>query len=348
MKNIFIYPDKTVRQAMKLLNKSKDQCLIVLNREDELLGTITDGDVRRGILSGSKLSDSIKEIYNSNPSTLIKGEYNLRKAKSLLSDMNISLIPVVDSNSKLVDFVNWDNVEKTKRVRHKLDNVDVIIMAGGKGTRLDPFTKVLPKPLIPIEDQTIIERIINSFKNYGCDNFYLTVNYKKEILKAYLKDLEIDAKISFVEEPKPLGTAGSLNLFQGMPSAPFFVINCDIIIKANLYDMYQFHLDGKYDMTVVASTVEHEIPYGVCIINDDGNLSSIKEKPSYDFLINTGLYILNPNALSFIPDKKFYHITHLMEDLIKKSMKVGVFPINEEHWIDIGQWSEYKKATTIL
>ena len=206
----------------------------------------------------------------------------------------------------------------------------------------------MPNPLVPINDKPIIEHIIERFTNFGCTNFHITVNYKARILKAYFDELDPDYLVSFINENKPLGTAGSLQYLEGKFDKPFFVTNCDIIIKANYMNLYKFHQEGGYDVSLVASAKEYIIPYGTCELNGEGHLSQINEKPHYDFLINTGLYLLNPNILELIPKNKFYHITHLIEDAKKQGKKVGVFPIDDEAWIDVGQWAEYKKVMELL
>jgi len=209
---------------------------------------------------------------------------------------------------------------------------------------MEPFTKVLPKPLVPIHEKPIIEYIIECFTEIGCSDFHLTVNYKGKILKAYFEELQPKYDVSFVDEKEPLGTAGSLRFLDGKFNKPFFVTNCDIIIKADYTSLYEFHQKGSYDITLVASAKEYIIPYGTCELNGEGQLSHINEKPKYDFLINTGLYVLSPDILELIPKNKFYHITHLIEDAKNQGKKVGVFPIDDAAWIDVGQWAEYKKA----
>jgi len=217
-------------------------------------------------------------------------------------------------------------------------------MAGGKGARMEPFTKILPKPLVPIHEKPIIEHIIQRFADFGCDEFHLTVNYKGRILKAYFEELQPEYNVTFVDENEPLGTAGSLQYLKGKFDKPFFITNCDIIIKADYVKLYEFHKKNNCDITLVASAKEYIIPYGTCELNSDGNLAHINEKPKYDFLINSGLYVLNPATLNLIPKDKFYHITHLIEDAKNQGNKIGVFPIDDDDWIDIGQWTEYKKA----
>ena len=260
----------------------------------------------------------------------------------------MDLIPIVNENGIVLDYVNWSILGKKTKASESFTDIPVVIMAGGKGERMKPFTKILPKPMIPINDKTILEYIIERFRNISCNDFHITLNYKAKILKAYFEELNLDYNISFVEEVKPLGTAGSLFLLKNKMKKPFFVSNCDIIVKCDYEELYQFHIEGKYDITLVASNKEYIIPYGTCELDKNGSLSIINEKPKYDFLINTGLYVVNPRLLKLIPKNKFYHITHLIENAKASGFKIGVFPINEESWIDIGQWSEYKKAINLF
>ena len=348
MKNITIQPNITIRQAMKALEKTAEKCLLVVDENKKLLGTLTDGDLRRGILIGMKFSESILECYHKNPRTLMNGNFSQEDVTQLLRRKKLDLIPIVDEEHIVVNYITWSNINGGKKAEKKLDNVSVVIMAGGKGTRMAPFTKVLPKPLIPIHDKSIIEHIVERFTDIGCSDFHLTVNYKGKILKAYFEELQPKYDVSFVDEKKPLGTAGSLQYLKGHFDKPFFVTNCDIIIKADYTSLYEFHQKGEYYITLVASAKEYIIPYGTCELNSAGHLSHINEKPKYDFLINTGLYVLNPNVLNLLPKDKFYHITHLIEDAKNQGKKVGVFPIDDDAWIDIGQWAEYKKAMKLL
>ena len=221
-------------------------------------------------------------------------------------------------------------------------------MAGGKGTRLEPFTKVLPKPLIPIHEKPVIEHILEHFTNVGVKQFILTVNYKARIMKAYFEELKPDYSIDFVEEQKPLGTAGSLKFLENKFNSPIFVTNCDIIIQADYPDIFAFHQNNGYDITLVASIKNYIIPYGTCELDGEGNLKKINEKPKYDLLVNTGLYVINPDILHLIPENESYDITYLIEDAMKKNKKVGVYPIDDDSWIDVGQWAEYQKAVDQL
>jgi len=349
MNNLIIKPDIIIRQAMKKLSQSGEKCLVIVNDMNILLGTLSDGDLRNAILNGSDMSDSIHNIYNPKPTVLIDGKYGINKAKKLFTQKRFDLIPIVNDKDKLIDILLWEHIlDNGEKIQKRKLNASVVVMAGGKGTRMEPFTKVLPKPLVPIHDKPIIEHIIERFTEIGCSNFHLTVNYKSKILKAYFEELQPSYNISFVDENEPLGTAGSLRFLDGKFKKPFFVTNCDIIIKADYASLYEFHQKSKYDITLVASAKEYSIPYGTCDLNSEGHLSHINEKPKYNFLINTGLYVLNPDILNLIPKDKFYHITHLIEDAKSQGKKVGVFPIDDDDWIDIGQWAEYKKAMELL
>ncbi len=344
MKDLTVQPNITIRQAMKALDKSGKKCLVVVDENRKLLGTLTDGDLRRSILAGLKFSDDVSSAYNKAPTVIIKEKYTTEEAKQLLLDLKLDLIPVVDRNRMVVDYVTWFKISGESQSNKSLGNVPVVIMAGGKGTRLEPFTKVLPKPLVPVHEKPIIEHIIERFTNLKCNDFYMIVNYKSRILKAYFEELQPEYSVSFIDETEPLGTAGSLRSLDGQFNRPFFVTNCDIIIKADYASLYEFHRKGGYDVTLVASTKEYVIPYGTCELNSDGHLSHINEKPKFDFLINSGLYVLNSDVLGLIPENRFYHITNLIEDVKKRGKRVGVYPIDDDAWIDVGQWTEYQKA----
>ena len=348
MKDITVKLDITIRQAMKVLEKTAEKCLLVVDENNKLLGTLTDGDLRRSILNGVKFSEDISASYNSEPTVLIKEKYTSEEAKQLLLNLKLDLIPIVDENNLVVEYVTWLDLGDEVQPKIKLGNVPVVIMSGGKGTRMEPFTKILPKPLVPIQEKPIIEHIIERFLDIGCSDFHLTVNYKGKILKAYFEEVQPGYQVHFIDEHEPLGTAGSLRFLHDKFNQPFFVTNCDIIIKTDYSDLYEFHQKGDYDITLVASTKEYIIPYGTCQLNKDGHLDHINEKPTYDFLINVGLYILNPDVLKLIPENKFYHITHLIEDAKNQGKKVGIFPIDDDAWVDVGEWTEYQKAVERL
>ncbi len=348
MKDIKASIDMTLHQAMKKLSKAGEKCLVVTDEKNFLLGTLSDGDVRKGILKGATINDPISAIYKKNPTTLKEGQYTLSEAKELFIQKKFDLIPIIDDKKVLKDIIFMEQVIKNVYgIKKELVDIPVVIMAGGEGTRLKPFTDILPKPLVPIHEKPIIEHIIDSFNSY-CSEFFITTNYKARLLKAYFDELNPRYRVKFIKETKPLGTAGSLHLLNNKIKKPFFVSNCDIIIKSDYSSIYDFHLKGGYDITLVASAKEYVIPYGTCQLDKNGYLSQINEKPSYDFLVNTGFYVVNPEIINFIPKNEFFHITDLFAELKKRKKTVGVFPIDEDSWLDIGQWAEYKKSVQKL
>ena len=346
MKDLTISPEITIRIAMKELSKTAENCLIVVDEKKCLIGTLTDGDLRKAILKGVDIEKSIKGIYCTTPTYSYKNEYSLDKIKETFLEKKLVLLPIVDKDMRVVDALLWKNVFKSdeKMISRKAMRAPVVIMAGGEGSRLEPFTKVLPKPLVPIHEKPVIEHIINRFTSVGVNDFYLTVNYKSRILKAFFEELKPEYSVKFVEEQEPLGTAGGLKLLEETLNETFLVTNCDIIIDVDYADLYSFHKINDYDITLVASMKNFVIPYGTCELNGNGYLECIKEKPEHNLLVNTGLYLLNPEVIRLIPEQEIYHMTKLINDAKSKDLKVGVYPIDDDAWIDIGQWSEYKSA----
>lgn len=349
MKNIIIHPDATIKEAMEILDKTAKKVLLVVNEEDVLAGALTDGDIRRYILKKQNLTDTIENAFNKKPVFILKTDFNQDNAKKIFLEKKIDLIPILDQNKKVVDYVTWEKVfgNGRKSEGQRLD-IPVVIMAGGNGTRLKPFTKVLPKPLIPIDDKPVIDHIIDRFRAYGATDFFMMIHHMPKIIRAYFEEKEPEYSIKFAEEDEPRGTAGSLLLLKEKLNGSFFVSNCDIIIQADYSDILFFHQKNSYDFTLVASAKQFNIPYGVCELSANGNLECIKEKPRYDFLVNTGLYILNSNLINLIPDKGVFHMTNLIEKVRENRGAIGVYPISENAWIDIGQWDEYRKALKVM
>jgi len=349
MKDITIHPGATIRQAMELMGRRSEKVLAVVNDERILVGALSDGDVRRYILSGGDLSGTISGVYKRDPIFVYKDDFDTKIIKKLMTNKRISLIPILDKNKEIVDFVTWEKIfgNSGKPERQQL-NVPVVIMAGGRGTRLEPFTKILPKPLIPVGDKTVIDHIIDNFRAYGINEFYLTIHYMSKIIRAYFEEKDPDYTLQFAEEHEPRGTAGSLRLLEDKLDEPFFVSNCDIVIEADYTDLYHFHEQNSYDITLVASAKQFNIPYGICELNGGGSLQEIKEKPVYNFLVNAGLYVLNPSVLAFIPDNQLFHITQLIEEVKEIGGSIGVYPVSEQAWLDVGQWSEYRKTQELF
>ena len=350
MEKLFIQPNASIKDAFSQLDKSGKKCLIVANKKNKLLGTLTDGDVRKAILKGKFLKDNINGIYEKNPTLLKKGNYSPNEIKDLFLKKKVDVIPIVDSSKKVVDLIFFTDIfKKNKSSKHyKNFSTAVVIMAGGKGTRLEPFTNVLPKPLVPINEKPVIEHIIERFVKNRFYNFFITLNYKSKILKAYFQETKPKFKLSFIDEPKPLGTAGGLSLLGSKLKKPFIVTNCDTIIDVNFDDLINFHITNSNDVTLVVSSKEHIIPYGTCKLTKKGYLQKIIEKPKFDFFVNVGMYVLNPNLIKLIPKSKTFDMTDFIQLLKTKKKQIGVYPIDDGSWVDVGQWSEYHKAVDRL
>ena len=350
MKELFIQPKASIKDALKQLSKSGKSCLIVVNNTNKLLGTLTDGDVRRVILKGKLLKDQINGIYEKNPILLKKVNYSPNQIKDLFLKKKVDVIPIVDSSKKVVDIIFFTDLFKKNKSNNnsKIFSKTVIIMAGGKGTRMEPFTNVLPKPLVPINEKPVIEHIIEKFIENKVSNFFIISNYKSKIIKAYFHEMKPKFKLAFIDESKPLGTVGGLSLLEGKIKKPFIVTNCDTIIDINFDDLMNFHISNGNAITLVASSKEHTIPYGTCKLTKKGYLHKIIEKPKFDFFVNVGLYVLNPNLIKLIPKNKTYDMTDLIQLTKTRKKQIGVYPIDDESWIDVGQWSEYRKAVDRL
>jgi dTDP-glucose pyrophosphorylase len=349
LQQFLVSEGETVLTSMKKLDDNAHKILFVIDKSEELIGSITDGDIRRWILGGNELSAEVRNVCNNSP-IFVSENYLDLEIKDLMLTKNIECIPVLSSDKIVKEILFWTDVFQDIKVKEpkKKMNYPVVIMAGGSGTRLAPFTTILPKPLIPVGDKSIVEHIIDRFLPYGIDNFYLTVNHKSKIIKSYFEDVEKEYSLKFVKEDKPLGTAGSLKLVKDEVDDVFIVTNCDIIIHADYSKIVDFHISSGYDITLVSSMMHYKIPYGICEIDKGGSLIEVREKPEYNFLISTGMYILNKKVLDLIPDNEFFHITHLIEKVKKHGGSVGVFPISEKSWDDTGEWDEYIKAVKRL
>lgn len=347
LKKIIVDPKVSIKDALRKMDESAAKILFVASASGTLMGTVTDGDIRRWILKGYSLGKAVSFIMNRNPVFLKEG-YPKEAVRRLMVSRAVECLPVLNAKKQIVSAVWWLDLFKNKNNKHRPVGLPVVIMAGGSGTRLSPFTNILPKPLIPIGDKPIIELIMDRFMEFGCRDIYLSVHYKSNILKAYFQDSKPRYSIKYIEENKPLGTIGSLHLLKGKIKSTFIVTNCDILIDADYYDVVKFHKENKNSITLVVSLKHYTIPYGICEIGNGGSLKQIKEKPEYDFLVNTGSYIMEPEVFKDIPRNEPYHATDLIGRYIKENKKVGVYPVSEKSWVDIGQWEEYQKGLEIF
>ena len=351
VEKLFIYEKNTIRSCLKKLNATGKRCLIVVNENKKLLGTLTDGDCRRAFLNSANLDSIIKKYYNKKPIYEISN-YNILLVKRKLKKYKIELLPLVNQKTKkVVSFTDLEKLnEKKKITRNKKNNTPVIIMAGGLGSRMKPFTNILPKPLLPIENQTVIEKIINNFIVCGFNNFYISINFKSKIIKSFFDEIvNKDYKITFIEEKKALGTIGSISLLKNKIKGNFFVCNCDTIMEIDFKNLLKFHTDKEDIITLVAHKKNLEIPYGVCEIDKNGKLSSVNEKPKKSFMVNTGLYVLNSKIFSFMQRNKKADMNQMIDKILKKDKeKIAVFPSYENQWFDVGEWKGYLDLPKLL
>ena len=330
------YDVLTVSEAMQKIDSNTCGVLFILNKDNRLVGSITDGDIRRFLISGGKITESVIKVINPNPKVATSYE----EAISLYHKKYVVAVPIIDSNGKIVGiYSDTDLIIK----KHNQINIPVVINAGGKGTRLDPFTKVLPKPLIPIGEVPIIELIMREYQTYKCNKFHIIVNYKKDLMKAYFSDSDNHYDITWYDEERPLGTGGGLSLLKGKLTETFFFANCDVLLTANYEDIVKFHRENKNLITMVCAYKNMNIPYGVVEMGINGLIEGMKEKPLMSFLTNTGIYVVEPEVINDIEDGVSLGFPDIIEQERQKGKKVAVYPVSENDWMDMGQLPELEK-----
>lgn len=346
IQNRAIESSMTIIHSLKKMDEQEVKMLFVFDKE-KFLSILTIGDIQRAIIRSIDLNNQVSSILDMHKTFASPFETDESVRKKML-DFRAECMPVVDESGNLVDVYFWTDffVHPEPQHREKID-LPVVIMAGGKGTRLKPITNVIPKPLIPVGDKTILEEIMNQFESIGSTKFFMSVNYKADIMEYYLSQLEHKYNIEFFMEDKPLGTIGSVVLLKGKITTPFFVSNCDIIIDQDYRDVYDYHKENNNDITIVTAIKSIQIPYGVIETGEDGLMTGIKEKPEQTYMINTGVYILNPELIDEIPEGEFFHITHLMEKVKRRGGRVGCFPVSEHAWKDMGEWPEYLRMINV-
>lgn len=336
----------TVLQSLKKMDEAKVKMLFVFEGE-HFLSILTIGDIQRAIIRQVDLNTFVSTIIDTNK-TFAKVDEPKEQVREKMLSFRCECMPVVDEEGNLVDVYLWNEMFKHSEYDHR-EKIDlpVVIMAGGKGTRLKPITNVIPKPLVPVGDKTILEVIMDQFESIGCKKFYMSVNYKADMMEFYLSQLDHKYDIEFFMEDKPLGTIGSVSLLKGKIATPFFVSNCDSINDQDYRDVYDYHVQNRNDLTIVTMVKSFRIPYGVIETGEDGIMKALHEKPDLNYQVNTGAYILNPKCIDEIPEGEFFHITHLMEKIKARGGRVGCFPVSEGAWHDMGEWPEYLKMINV-
>ena len=347
IENKIISINDTIVSALKQIDGHRTKLVFVFDG-DKFECILTIGDIQRAIIRQANLSDPISTILDRDK-IYVSDKDSIEHIKDVMFKELIDCMPVLNDAGEIVDVLFWHDVftEAVADNRAKID-LPVVIMAGGKGTRLKPITNVIPKPLVPVGDKTILEVIMDQFEGIGCKKFYMSVNYKADMMEYYLSQLDHKYDIEFFMEDKPLGTIGSVLLLKGKITTPFFVSNCDSINEQDYRDVYDYHINNHNDMTIVTMVKNFTIPYGVIETGEDGSMVSLKEKPEHTYMVNTGVYILNPELIDEIPEGEFFHITHLMEKVKARGGRVGCFPVSEDAWKDMGEWPEYLKMIKVL
>lgn len=335
---LYIEEKNTILEAMQKIDKNTRKLLFVQD-DGVLLATLTDGDIRRWMLKGGDLQAQVRQVANYQPVYLQEGQ--AQKAMPIMREYGIEAIPLLDDDHVIIDIVFQNRLEiKTPEFAQ---NIPVVMMAGGMGTRLFPYTNILPKPLIPIGEYPIAEHIINKFLTYGCSRFYMIVNYKRNMIKAYFDELVKDYQLEFIAEEKPLGTGGGISLLQGKIKDTFILTNCDIMIDDDLTKAYRQHVTSGNLITMICSLKNFTIPYGVVKLREDGMIASMEEKPKLSFFTNTGCYFVEPEVVEGLAYNEPIDFPAVIEKYMAEGKKVGIYPISEDAWLDMGQLDELEK-----
>ncbi|MDD6320748.1 MAG: nucleotidyltransferase family protein [Oscillospiraceae bacterium] len=334
---LFIPETASILDAMKRLDETGQRILFVAP-EGRLKAVVTDGDIRKCMLRGGSLEDPISNAANYHPKSLPIAERG--RARSEMEHWGIDALPILDRSGVITDIVFADgvNVDNRKKV-----DIPVVMMAGGLGTRLYPYTKILPKPLIPVGEKPIAEMILSRFREFGCRHMTMIVNYKRGMIKSYFADLEKDYTVDFIDEDTFMGTGGGLCLLKGQMNSPFFFTNCDTLLDIDFGDLYEYHRSHGNLVTMVCAYKHFTVPYGVVELGDDGSIASMREKPELNFLTNTGVYVVEPRVVEEMPDGEFIGFPDVIDRYRAAGEKVGIYPINESCWMDMGQMEELEK-----
>ncbi|MBP5385497.1 MAG: CBS domain-containing protein [Lachnospiraceae bacterium] len=337
-KECFITGEMPIIEAMSLLVKLGTRILLLVDAEEKLLGTLTDSDIRRWIIKTGSVEGTAGEVANRNPKYIHEDEdFTL---KELFDHYQVDALPVVDPDMVVTGIEFLYNPKLNQK---GVLDLPVVMMAGGKGTRLYPYTQILPKPLIPVNEIPIAERILNEFHSFQCSDFYMIVNYKKEMIKAYFSEVSLPYRVHFVDETTPLGTGGGLRLMKGMLTSTFVLTNCDSMILADYSKMLDYHKKSGNAITFVCSLINYEVPYGIVEFEEGGKITGLREKPSYSFFTNTGMYFVEPVVFDHIRENEKIDFPSIAERCRENGLSVGVYPINSKAWLDMGQFDSMQE-----
>lgn len=335
--NIKLNKNATIKEALKIIDKAAMQIALIVDDDDRLVGTLTDGDIRRGLLKGLTLDSSIEGITFTTPTIATISDTKEEILKIALAK-RLHQVPIVDENGKIVGIQEIEELIKPKQKTNK-----VVLMVGGLGTRLRPLTDNTPKPMLKVGNKPILQTIIEKFAEYGYANIVMCVNYKSHVIQEYFGDGgEFGVNIEYVFEEQRMGTAGALSLLHVKPTEPFFVMNGDLLTNVNFEHLHDYHLANNATGTMCVREYDFQVPYGVVHVKNS-KILSIEEKPTHKFFVSAGIYMLSPEVLELIPQNKFYDMPTLFDKIISDNKNAISFPLRE-YWLDIGRIEEYKKA----
>lgn len=337
LEELYIQPSATVLEAMRQLDETGQRILFIAP-QGVLHAVVTDGDIRKFFLRGGTPDQCVDQAANYRPISLPVAERG--RARTLLQQHGIDALPILNRRGIITDivFAHGLDVDNRKRV-----DIPVVMMAGGLGTRLYPYTKILPKPLIPVGEKPIAELIIERFREFGCHRFSMVVNYKKGMIKSYFGEQETDYTVDFVDETVFMGTGGGLSLLKGKVDSTFFFTNCDTLLDVDFGDVYEFHKSHGNLITMICAYKHYTVPYGVVEMGEDGSINALREKPELDFLTNTGVYVVEPRVVEEMRDDEVIGFPDVIDRYRAAGQKVGVYPISETGWMDMGQLEELEK-----
>lgn len=336
-KNVLISPETTIIKAIEIIDAGSLQIALVVDSSNKIVGTVSDGDVRRAILKGCDLDNPVSEIMFTEP-TVASCHESRDAILAIMKSKQLRQIPLVDQNGCIVGLDVWDELISIQ----ERDNI-VVLMAGGLGTRLGELTKDCPKPLLRVGNKPVLETILENCIEYGFKHFYIAVNFKADMVKEYFGDgSRWGVEVKYIEEKKRLGTAGALGLLPVISSLPMLVMNADVLTKINFKHLMAFHEEHKSIATMCVREYEFQVPFGVVQL-DNHRLMNILEKPVHQFFVNAGIYVLNPEVVSMVPTNEYFDMPALFDKLIEKQLETAAFPIRE-YWLDIGRKADFERA----
>lgn len=336
----YLIPDDIpISEAIKRIDEGRRK-VVFCTKDGMLTGAFTDGDMRRFILRDGDMTKPVSVAMNPHPISvpLIRR----KDAEAYVQENAMVALPIVDDQKTVIEIIFRDEIDSARAQRTMPSNISLVIMAGGKGTRLYPYTQILPKALIPIGDTPIMDHIIQHFESYGVNNVYMVVNHKKNMIKAYYNEGHCNSTIHYVDEDTFLGTGGGIGLLRGMIKDTFFLSNCDSLLEVDYPCMLDFHRQNNNAITMIASNKTMQVPYGVVEVDSHGGISLIREKPEYSFLVNTGVYIVEPFVIDMVGENEKIDMPDILTRVEEAGYNVGAYPITEKSWLDMGQLAEMK------